>query len=113
MNPDTRARSSSHRSRGVPAGEAPNASLDTDTDSSSAGLRVPVNEDFLFDVDIEKRELAPVYWLGPIYEVRRGTWFCTRPPESILLSHHATPNTIVCFYAIHLRVGSLAINDDI
>ena len=36
---------------------------------------VPVNEDYLFDVDIELRELAPAYWLGPIYEVRRGTWF--------------------------------------
>lgn len=36
---------------------------------------MPVNEDFLFDVDIEKRELAPVYWLGPIYDVRRGSWF--------------------------------------
>ncbi|KAI9808697.1 MAG: hypothetical protein M1825_003849 [Sarcosagium campestre] len=36
---------------------------------------VPVNEDYLFDVDIEKRELAPAYWLGPIYDVRRGTWF--------------------------------------
>jgi hypothetical protein len=30
--------------------------------------QVPVNEDFLFDVNIEERELAPVYWLGPIYE---------------------------------------------
>jgi hypothetical protein len=38
-------------------------------------VKVPVNEDFLFDVDVEKRELAPVYWLGPIYEVRRGIWF--------------------------------------
>ncbi|KAM5352153.1 hypothetical protein ACJ41O_004876 [Fusarium nematophilum] len=38
-------------------------------------VRVPVNEDFLFDVDIEARELAPVYWLGPVYDVRRGTWF--------------------------------------
>lgn len=38
-------------------------------------VTVPVNEDFLFDVDIETRELAPVYWLGPIYEVRRGSWF--------------------------------------
>ncbi|KAG6164041.1 hypothetical protein E4U22_001670 [Claviceps purpurea] len=37
--------------------------------------RVAVNEDYLFDVDIEERELAPTYWLGPIYEVRRGTWF--------------------------------------
>lgn len=40
-----------------------------------AGIRVAVNEDFLFDVDIEERELAPVYWLGPVYDVRRGTWF--------------------------------------
>jgi len=36
---------------------------------------VPVNEDYLFDVDIAERELSPVYWLGPVYEVRRGTWF--------------------------------------
>lgn len=38
-------------------------------------FRVPVNEDFLFDVDVDKRELAPAYWLGPIYDVRRGSWF--------------------------------------
>jgi hypothetical protein len=38
-------------------------------------VEVPVNEDYLFDVDIKKRELAPVYWLGPAYDVRRGTWF--------------------------------------
>ena len=37
--------------------------------------KVPVNEDFLFDVDIKKRELMPVYWEGPVYDVRRGTWF--------------------------------------
>jgi DDHD domain len=37
--------------------------------------RVPVNEDYLFDVVIEKRELEPAYWLGPVYEVRRGSWF--------------------------------------
>lgn len=34
-----------------------------------------MNEDFLFDVDIEERELAPAYWEGPTYEVRRGSWF--------------------------------------
>lgn len=38
-------------------------------------IEVPVNEDYLFDVDIKKRELAPVYWLGPAYDIRRGTWF--------------------------------------
>lgn len=31
-------------------------------------VKVPVNEDFLFDVDIEQRELLPVYWEGPVYE---------------------------------------------
>ncbi|KAL5332572.1 DDHD domain-containing protein [Aspergillus crustosus] len=38
-------------------------------------VKVPVNEDFLFDVNINRRELSPVYWVGPIYEVRRGIWF--------------------------------------
>jgi hypothetical protein len=42
---------------------------------TTSHARVPVNEDFLFDVDILTRELAPVYWHGPVYEVRRGTWF--------------------------------------
>ncbi|KAJ3493078.1 hypothetical protein NLG97_g4964 [Lecanicillium saksenae] len=45
------------------------------SDLISTDTRVPVNEDFLFDVSIEKRELCPVYWLGPVYDVRRGTWF--------------------------------------
>jgi hypothetical protein len=38
-------------------------------------VKVPVNEDYLFDVNISKRELGPAYWIGPVYEVRRGTWF--------------------------------------
>ncbi|OCK79019.1 DDHD-domain-containing protein [Lepidopterella palustris CBS 459.81] len=42
---------------------------------SSRKWKVPVNEDYLFDVDIETRELAPAYWLGPVYDIRRGTWF--------------------------------------
>jgi hypothetical protein len=37
-------------------------------DSQKGHTRVAVNEDYLFDLDIEERELAPVYWLGPIYE---------------------------------------------
>lgn len=37
--------------------------------------KVPVNEDYLFDVNIEHRELEPAYWIGPVYEVRRGSWF--------------------------------------
>lgn len=56
---------------------APNAGLsDTCSDDHSSGrVKVPVQEDFLFDVDVEKREIAPVYWLGAIYEVCRGSWF--------------------------------------
>lgn len=58
-----------HGSRG-------NTSINEATSFEKGGMvKVPVNEDFLFDVDIEKRELAPTYWLGPIYDVRRGSWF--------------------------------------
>ncbi|KAI1810220.1 DDHD domain-containing protein [Poronia punctata] len=70
-----RSRSSSHRARAISQEKAPNTGLDEDVDNPSSGVRIPVNEDFLFDVDILERELAPVYWLGPVYEVRRGTWF--------------------------------------
>lgn len=51
--------------------EKPNTNLNDD----ARPVKVPVNEDFLFDVDVEQRELAPAYWLGPVYDVRRGTWF--------------------------------------
>lgn len=44
-------------------------------ESSFGKIKVPVNEDYLFDVDVASRELAPAYWLGPVYDVRRGTWF--------------------------------------
>lgn len=43
--------------------------------SQATSTKVPVNEDYLFDVEIETRELAPAYWLGPVYDVKRGTWF--------------------------------------
>lgn len=36
---------------------------------------VEVNEDKLFQVDLQKYILSPVYWEGSLYEVRRGTWF--------------------------------------
>jgi hypothetical protein len=47
----------------------------SDTSDQPTRTKVPVNEDYLFDVYIEKRELEPAYWLGPVYEVRRGSWF--------------------------------------
>lgn len=58
-------------------GKKRNTSMNEAGHDENAGgkIRVPVHEDFLFDVDIEQRELSPVYWLGPIYEVRRGSWF--------------------------------------
>lgn len=57
---------------------SPSTNGDSPQDSKSPNTRsytVPVNEDFLFDVDILKREVSPVYWIGPTYEIRRGSWF--------------------------------------
>jgi hypothetical protein len=54
--------------------DKPNASL-KDKAKEAEPVRVPVNEDYLFDVDVEQRELGPAYWRGPVYDVRRGTWF--------------------------------------
>lgn len=34
-----------------------------------------VMEDGLFKVDFKKRLLMPTYWLGPAFDVVRGTWF--------------------------------------
>lgn len=57
-------------------GSKQNTSINDSTNTEKGGsIKVPVNEDFLFDVDVERRELAPAYWLGPIYDVRRGIWF--------------------------------------
>ncbi|TDZ38139.1 putative phospholipase [Colletotrichum trifolii] len=82
----------SRRGRTNAADEGTHRGLDMSTDDShNLKSRVPVNEDYLFDVNIEERELAPVYWLGPVYEVRRGTWFyeegsSLRPCEENLAS---------------------------
>lgn len=53
----------------------PPSDSQTQFKNSDATIKVPVNEDNLYDVDVDKRELSPAYWLGPVYEVRRGTWF--------------------------------------
>ncbi|CCC13020.1 unnamed protein product [Sordaria macrospora k-hell] len=71
----TSVRLGSKRPRVVSGDEANNTNLDSTEDEAKDHTRVPVNEDFLFDVDLDDRELAPVYWEGPVYEVRRGTWF--------------------------------------
>ena len=61
------ARLPSRKRKADATGDMSEKTLDQKVSNSSA-VRVPVNEDFLFDVDIEARELAPVYWLGPVYE---------------------------------------------
>ncbi|KAI8621229.1 DDHD domain-containing protein [Chytriomyces sp. MP71] len=51
------------------------ASSDPIAIPASASTKVLVNEDFLYEVDVAKREVYPVYWYGPVYDIRRGTWF--------------------------------------
>jgi hypothetical protein len=38
-------------------------------------LVVTVGHDGLYEVNTKTFEFAPIYWDGPIYEVRRGIWF--------------------------------------
>lgn len=56
------------------SGQEPNTTLGAG-DNETPFTKVPVNEDYLFDVDIPNRELGPTFWLGNVYDVRRGTWF--------------------------------------
>ncbi|CAG8433163.1 9564_t:CDS:2 [Diversispora eburnea] len=59
----------------VPFSKRDNDSLELAYKSGNSGEKVPCNEDYLFEVDIDKRKLSPVYWTGPSYDVRRATWF--------------------------------------
>ncbi|CAI2174844.1 19018_t:CDS:10 [Funneliformis geosporum] len=43
--------------------------------AGTSGKKVPCNEDYLFEVDIDNREISPVFWPGATYEVVRATWF--------------------------------------
>lgn len=45
-----------------------------------------VNEDGLFDCDLNARILKAAYWDGPTYEIRRGSWFLDNQPISELLA---------------------------
>ncbi|KAG0072489.1 hypothetical protein BGZ90_011896 [Linnemannia elongata] len=47
----------------------------TATTTGAGGESILVNEDYLFEVNIHKMEIKPVYWVGPTYEVRRSVWF--------------------------------------
>lgn len=60
--------------------DAADAELKNIQTGSEAQTNLPktlVKEDGLFQVDVKERELRPVYWEGPVYEVRKGTWFFT------------------------------------
>ncbi|CCH43967.1 putative phospholipase, mitochondrial [Wickerhamomyces ciferrii] len=48
---------------------------DNETLTKNDKFKIPVNEDYLFEVDLVSRKMYPVYWDGAIYEVRRGVWF--------------------------------------
>ncbi|KAJ1500736.1 hypothetical protein HMI55_003752, partial [Coelomomyces lativittatus] len=37
---------------------------------------VPLGHDRLMEVDVDKGILYPIYWSGPMYEVRRSIWYC-------------------------------------
>ncbi|KAG0372799.1 hypothetical protein BGX24_012569 [Mortierella sp. AD032] len=49
--------------------------LTSSTTTPTGGESILVNEDYLFEVNIHKMEIKPVYWVGPTYEVRRAVWF--------------------------------------
>lgn len=63
--------------KSVPSPATPATPDKEGTTDKATTTKVSVNEDYLFDVEIETRELAPAYWLGPVYDVKRGTWFTT------------------------------------
>lgn len=43
--------------------------------SSGSKTVTPIMNDGLFEVNVATREIYPIYWDGPVYEVRRGVWF--------------------------------------
>ncbi|KAF2835593.1 DDHD-domain-containing protein [Patellaria atrata CBS 101060] len=63
------------RARGDSSEDSSDSTGRENSGKSKRTLKVPVNEDFLFDVDVTERELSPAYWQGHVYHVRRGTWF--------------------------------------
>jgi hypothetical protein len=58
--------------RGTRTGSVEEAGVDG---RASGSARVPVHEDFLFEVDVFQRELSPVYWMGAVFSIQRGSWF--------------------------------------
>ncbi|KAI8968333.1 DDHD domain-containing protein [Mycotypha africana] len=57
-------------------------------------VSVPVNEDYLFQVDVAKRHISPIYWEGPVYAVRRATWFIQQDSSTFVPCEEALANQI-------------------
>ncbi|KAL0091653.1 DDHD domain-containing protein [Phycomyces blakesleeanus] len=59
----------------VPFSKRDSIALEKAFQNNDVRAKVPVNEDYLFEVDVSERTIYPVYWEGPTFEVRRATWF--------------------------------------
>ncbi|KAI9247727.1 DDHD domain-containing protein [Sporodiniella umbellata] len=59
----------------VPFSQRDSIALEKAYQNNDVRAKVPVNEDHLFEVDVSQRTISPVYWEGPMFEVRRATWF--------------------------------------
>ncbi|KAI8835317.1 DDHD domain-containing protein [Chytridium lagenaria] len=57
------------------SGDKSGEATDYDLAGSKIQTRVSVNEDHLYEVDVAKKEIYPVYWYGATFDIRRGTWF--------------------------------------
>ncbi|KAJ8652448.1 hypothetical protein O0I10_011915 [Lichtheimia ornata] len=59
----------------IPFSKRDSNALEKAYQNNDVRATVLVNEDHLFEVDVTQRTISPVYWEGPVYEVRRATWF--------------------------------------
>ena len=58
-----------------PGKQVVNEHLDPDEPESNRRMRVEVMEDHLFEVDLAKMNLFPVFWKGVLLKVVRANWF--------------------------------------
>ncbi|CAG8467585.1 uncharacterized protein OCT59_014035 [Rhizophagus irregularis] len=68
----------------IPFSKRDSKALEKAFKSGQTDKEVLVNEDFLFAVDIESREISPLYWSGPVYPVARATWFYQNESNKII-----------------------------
>ncbi|KAI8976087.1 DDHD domain-containing protein [Pilobolus umbonatus] len=75
ITPSTTQSNKQHPKNWVPFSKRDTIALEKAYQSQGSINLVSVNEDYLFEVDIAKREISPIYWEGPVFEVRRASWF--------------------------------------